>query len=126
MEIYTQQTIDEHAQLDVRDPRDKKVEDVKNSKWTSINKAVLLLLLGTIIAVAFADPLVDAVENFSDATSIPAFFISFIVLPLATSSRDAVSAITFASRAKRAAASFTFSEVCFLFPTLLVYAVFIV
>ena len=75
---------------------------------------------------AFADPLVDAVENFSDATSIPAFFISFIVLPLATSSRDAVSAITFASRAKRAAASFTFSEVCFLFPTLLVYAMFIV
>ncbi|KAL4619528.1 hypothetical protein ACB092_06G085700 [Castanea dentata] len=101
---------DEHAQLYVRDPRDKVVEGVKNSKWTSINKAVLLLLLGTIIAVAFADPLVDAVENFSDATSIPAFFISFIVLPLATSSRDALSAIAFASRAKRAAASFTFSE----------------
>nr|POE84192.1 hypothetical protein CFP56_74208 [Quercus suber] len=107
---FHQKTKDEHAQLDVRDPRDKIVEGVKNSKWTSINKAVLLLLLGTIIAVAFADPLVDAVENFSDATSIPAFFISFIVLPLATSSRDAVSAITFASRAKRAAASFTFSE----------------
>ena len=41
--------------MDVRDPRDKVVEGVKNSKWTSINKTVLLLLLGTIIAVAFVE-----------------------------------------------------------------------
>ena len=46
---------DEHAQLDVRDPRDEVVKGVKNSKWTSINKTVLLLLLGTIIAVAFVE-----------------------------------------------------------------------
>uniref|UniRef100_A0A2N9GHG9 Sodium/calcium exchanger membrane region domain-containing protein n=1 Tax=Fagus sylvatica TaxID=28930 RepID=A0A2N9GHG9_FAGSY len=81
----------------------------KNSKRTYI-KAVLLLLLGTIIAAALADPLVDAVDDFSDATSIPAFFISFIVLPLFTSSSDAVSAIIFASRNKRRTASLTFSE----------------
>lgn len=86
-----------------------KNEGGENSKWTTI-KAVLLLLLGTIIAAAFADPLVDAVDNFSDATSIPAFFISFIALPLATNSSEAVSAIIFASRDKRKTASLTFSE----------------
>ncbi|XP_047334606.1 sodium/calcium exchanger NCL-like [Impatiens glandulifera] len=82
---------------------------VKSTKWTSV-KAVLLLLLGTAIAAAFADPLVDAVDNFSDATSIPTFFISFIALPLATNSSEAVSAIIFASRKKQASASLTFSE----------------
>ncbi|XP_047341988.1 sodium/calcium exchanger NCL-like [Impatiens glandulifera] len=82
---------------------------VKDVKWTSI-KAVLLLLLGTLIAAAFADPLVDAVDNFSDATSIPTFFISFIALPLATNSSEAVSAIIFASRKKQRSASLTFSE----------------
>ncbi|XP_042025365.1 sodium/calcium exchanger NCL-like isoform X2 [Salvia splendens] len=84
-------------------------EGVENSAWTTV-KAVLLLLLGTAIAAAFADPLVDSVQNFSNATKIPTFFISFIALPLATNSSEAVSAIIFASRKKLRSASLTFSE----------------
>ena len=121
---FIQETKREHDLLDVGNHSEEAVvEGVENSKWTII-KAVLLLLLGTIIAAAFADPLVDAVDNFSDATSIPAFFISFIALPLATNSSEAVTAIIFASRDKRTTASLTFSEVCFSFPTLLIYAMF--
>ncbi|CBI20223.3 unnamed protein product, partial [Vitis vinifera] len=86
---------------------DEVVEAVENPKWITF-KAVMMLLLGTLIAAVFADPLVDAVDNFSDATSIPTFFISFIALPLATSS-EAVSAIIFASRKKRRTTSLTFS-----------------
>ena len=121
---FIQETKREHDLLDVGNHSEEAVvEGVENSKWTTI-KAVLLLLLGTIIAAAFADPLVDAVDNFSDATGIPAFFISFIALPLATNSSEAVTAIIFASRDKRTTASLTFSEVCFSFPTLLIYAMF--
>ena len=95
---FIQETKREGDLLDVGGQSDEVNEGGENSKRTTI-KAVLLLLLGTIIAAAaFADPLVDVVDNFSDATSIPAFFISFFVLHLATSSRDAVSAIIFASR----------------------------
>jgi Ca2+/H+ antiporter len=96
----------------VRDQNDEVVEGVASFKWVSI-KAVLLVVLGAIIAVAFADPLVDAIDNFSDATSIPAFFISFIALPLATNSCEAVSTMITASRNKRKTASLTFSEVCY-------------
>ncbi|KAG6480170.1 sodium/calcium exchanger NCL2-like [Zingiber officinale] len=85
-------------------------ESTENPTWTTF-KAVLLLILGTIIAAVFADPLVDAVDNFSDATSIPSFFISFIAMPLATNSSEAVSAIIFASRKKQKLASLTFSEI---------------
>ncbi|XP_057963600.1 sodium/calcium exchanger NCL [Malania oleifera] len=83
---------------------------VENPKLTSF-KAVMLLLLGTAIAAVFADPLVDAVDNFSDATSIPAFFISFIALPLATNASESVSAIIFACRKTGKNASLTFSEI---------------
>uniref|UniRef100_A0A7N0SY11 EF-hand domain-containing protein n=1 Tax=Kalanchoe fedtschenkoi TaxID=63787 RepID=A0A7N0SY11_KALFE len=89
---------------------DEVVEGIENARWISI-KAGLLLLLGTLIAAAFADPLVDAVDNFSDATSIPTFFISFIVLPLATNSSEAVSAVIFSSRKKLRTSSLTFSEI---------------
>ena len=116
---FIQETERDEDLLDVGNHSEEVVEGVENSKWTTI-KAVLLLLLGTIIAAAFADPLVDAVDNFSDATGIPAFFISFIALPLATNSSEAVTAIIFASRDKRTTASLTFSEVCFSFPTLLI------
>ena len=123
LEINPQETKREHDLLDVGVQSDEVIESVESSKRTTI-KAVLLLLLGTIIAACFADPLVDAVDNFSDATSIPAFFISFIALPLATNSSEAVSAIIFASRDKRRTASLTFSEVCLSFPTLLIYVMF--
>ncbi|KAK4255860.1 hypothetical protein QN277_008799 [Acacia crassicarpa] len=99
----------EHDLLDVGGSTEEAVEGVENAKWNSI-KAVLLLLLGTVIAAAIADPLVDAVDELSDVTNIPAFFISFIVLPFATNSSEAVSAIIFASRDKRQTASLTFSE----------------
>ncbi|XP_030932662.1 sodium/calcium exchanger NCL-like [Quercus lobata] len=105
---YHKKTKREHDLLDVGGSNE--VEGVKKSKQASI-KAVLSLLLGTIIAAAFADPLVDTIDNFADATSIPAFFISFIVLPLATSSRDTVSAIRLASQDKRHTASLSFSEI---------------
>ncbi|KAF7140329.1 hypothetical protein RHSIM_Rhsim06G0204200 [Rhododendron simsii] len=106
LDDFHEQTKREHYLLG--DQSDEVVEGVENPKKITI-KAVLLLLLGTLIAVAFADPLVDAVDNFSDATSIPTFFISFIGLPLATSN-EAVSAIIFASRKKQRSASLTFSQ----------------
>ncbi|MBA0848799.1 hypothetical protein Goshw_007366 [Gossypium schwendimanii] len=101
--------IDHFHQARSEEQSDEVVENVENPRWISI-KAVLMLLLGTLIAAAFADPLVDAVDNLSEATSIPSFFISFIALPLATSSSEAVSAIIFASRKKQRTASLTFSE----------------
>jgi Ca2+/H+ antiporter len=103
-----QRTREEHDQL--VDRSDEAVESVENPGWY-IAKAVGFLLLGSAICAAFADPLVDAVHNFSNATHIPSFFISFIALPLATNSSEAVSAIIFASRKKQRTCSLTFSEV---------------
>ncbi|CAD6251268.1 unnamed protein product [Miscanthus lutarioriparius] len=108
MQDFHTRTRDEHNLLLGKDDNDG--EAIENPTWTSF-KAILLLLLGTAMAAAFADPLVDAVHNFSNATNIPSFFISFIAMPLATNSSEAVSAITFASRKKQRTLSLTFSEV---------------
>ncbi|XP_059661460.1 sodium/calcium exchanger NCL-like [Cornus florida] len=107
LDDYHKQTKREHYLLG--DHSDEATEGAGNPRWT-IFKAVLLLLLGAAIAAAFADPLVDVVDNFSDATGIPSFFISFIALPMATNSSEAVSAVIFASRKKQRSASLTYSE----------------
>ncbi|KAJ3702174.1 hypothetical protein LUZ61_005879 [Rhynchospora tenuis] len=105
---FHSKTAQEHKQL--TDGSDEVVESVENPTLM-ITKSVLLLVLGTAMAAIFADPLVDAVDNFSLATSIPSFFISFIAMPLATNSSEAVSAIIFASRKKQRTSSLTFSEI---------------
>ncbi|GLJ11005.1 hypothetical protein SUGI_0140160 [Cryptomeria japonica] len=81
------------------------------NKYKVYLKACLLLLGGAVIAGVVADPLVDAVDNFSDVTNIPTFFISFIAMPLATNSSEGISALIFASRKKKRTASLTYSEI---------------
>ncbi|XP_022773820.1 sodium/calcium exchanger NCL-like [Durio zibethinus] len=84
-------------------------ETVKNPVWNTF-KAGMMLLLGTIVAAVFADPLVDAVDSFSTASSIPSFFVSFVILPIACTS-EAVSALNFAGRKKLKTASLTYSQI---------------
>ncbi|KAK6238970.1 hypothetical protein QUC31_004439 [Theobroma cacao] len=82
---------------------------VKNPVWNAF-KAVMMLLLGTIVAAVFADPLVDAVSSFSTASSIPSFFVSFVILPIASTS-EAVSALNFSGRKQLTTASLTYSQI---------------
>ncbi|XP_057816210.2 sodium/calcium exchanger NCL2 isoform X2 [Cryptomeria japonica] len=96
-------------ELDNLIPEDTK--DDNDNPYQFYLKAVSLMLGGAVIAGIFADPFVDAVDNFSDATSIPSFFISFIAMPLATNSSEGVSALIFASRKKTQTASLTYSEI---------------
>ncbi|OWM73371.1 sodium/calcium exchanger NCL-like [Punica granatum] len=83
--------------------------DKEKIKW-NVMKAVLMLLGGTVIAGVFADPLVDSVDNLSTATGIPSFFVSFVILPFASSS-EVVSTLIFTSRKKLRTTSLAYSEI---------------
>ncbi|KDP31770.1 hypothetical protein JCGZ_12231 [Jatropha curcas] len=100
----------EKEQAPSGDKKDDSAEtSLENPKWNA-TKAVMMLLLGTVIAAVFADPLVDAVDNFSTATSIPTFFVAFVILPFASSS-EVVSDLIFASRKNSRSASLAYSEI---------------
>ncbi|KAF8732885.1 hypothetical protein HU200_015233 [Digitaria exilis] len=89
-----------------QDEAERKMED----PWF-IAKAVGLMLLGTAMAALFADPLVDAVQSISNATRMPPFLISFVVLPLVTNSiGEPVSSLKCVSNKRQRSASLTFSE----------------
>lgn len=107
--MHMQQTKKEADLLS--DQNDEAVERIENAKWHA-SKAGLMLLLGTLIAAVIADPLVDVVDNFSTATSIPSFFVSFVILPFASSS-EVVSTLIFARKKKSRMSSLLYSEVCF-------------
>ncbi|KAK9078216.1 hypothetical protein SSX86_002273 [Deinandra increscens subsp. villosa] len=84
-------------------------EGVDRSSW-AWTKAIMLLVLGIAMLALLAEPLIHSVQNVSSAANIPSFFVSFILVPLATNARAAISAIKTASKGKKRTTSLTFSE----------------
>ncbi|CAK7350082.1 unnamed protein product [Dovyalis caffra] len=90
--------------------KDDKRNLVDKSSWAWF-KAVMSMVLGVIMLSVLAEPLIHSVQNFSKEARIPSFFVSFVLVPLATNARAATSAITTACRKKSRTTSLTFSEI---------------
>ena len=99
----------------------EKSDAVVDNSLRSCCKAMMLLVLGIAILALLAEPLIYSVESFSNSASVPSFFISFILVPLATNTRASASAIKTAKRKKQRTTSLTFSEVCSLPFTIKIY-----
>lgn len=88
----------------------KRERDYEKSilKWL---KAIGSMVFGVAILAVLAEPLIFSVQDFSKAANLPTFFVSFMLLPLATNARFATSAITAAYRKKSRTTSLAFSEI---------------
>ncbi|KAJ7294449.1 hypothetical protein O6H91_Y256600 [Diphasiastrum complanatum] len=96
---------------DQAEDNDDEEEANQPTKGQIITQAVFLILGGAVLAGIFADPLVEAISNFSQASGIPSFFISFVATPLATNSSEAISSLMFASRKRKRNISMTYSQI---------------
>nr|XP_043620105.1 sodium/calcium exchanger NCL2-like [Erigeron canadensis] len=85
-------------------------DDVDKSVW-AWTQAIMLLVLGIAMLALLAEPLIHSVQKVSNSATIPSFFVSFVLVPLATNARAAVSAIQTASQRKERTTSLTFSEI---------------
>lgn len=77
-------------------------------------KAIMYIVAGICMLAVLAEPLIESVQDFSKAAGINSFFVSFVLVPLATNARAATSAITAAARKTPRTTSLTFSEVSLL------------
>ncbi|KAL5716362.1 hypothetical protein ACHQM5_018071 [Ranunculus cassubicifolius] len=85
-------------------------QTVQNS-ITTYFRALSFLLLGTIILLILASPLIESVINFSDALNIPSIYISYILVPFVSNYRRTLSAISNAEQKSQQSASLTLSEI---------------
>ncbi|CAK9182959.1 unnamed protein product [Ilex paraguariensis] len=109
----TESTEDEYQQ---REPEqgDMLEENSKIARYPwELTKATMLLVVGVVMLGFLGEPLIKSVQNFSTSANVPSFFISFVLVPLASNARVAISAISMARRQKPRTTSLTFSEVCF-------------
>ncbi|XP_027340347.1 sodium/calcium exchanger NCL-like [Abrus precatorius] len=73
--------------------------------------AIAYVVLGVTILSLLAEPLIASVQKFSEDAGMSPFFISFILVPLATNFREATSAIKEASHKKSSNTSQTMYEI---------------
>ncbi|XP_076912478.1 sodium/calcium exchanger NCL2-like [Bidens hawaiensis] len=74
-------------------------------------KAIVLLVVGIGILIVLAEPLVESVRQFSESVKIEPFYVSFILVPLATNARTAIAAIRAANQKRHKTTSLTFYEI---------------
>ncbi|KAL7129482.1 hypothetical protein ABFS83_13G069200 [Erythranthe nasuta] len=87
---------------------EEKFIDKSKLAWA---KAIGLLLLGLVMLGLLAEPLIQSVRNFSKSAKVPSFYVAFVLVPLTTNARIAVSAVREARRKKLHLTSLTFSEI---------------
>ncbi|KAM0072201.1 putative EF-hand domain, sodium/calcium exchanger membrane region, EF-hand domain pair [Helianthus debilis subsp. tardiflorus] len=80
-------------------------------KTKEMYKAIILLIVGIFMLIVLAEPLVESVRRFSESVNIEPFYVSFILVPLATNARTAIAAIRAANQKRHKTTSLTFSEI---------------
>mmetsp|Transcript_21100 Transcript_21100/g.46287 ORF Transcript_21100/g.46287 Transcript_21100/m.46287 type:complete len:325 (+) Transcript_21100:112-1086(+) len=112
--VHERLLADAEAEQDEEDNNNEVEEEEAPEPMTPMQiyrKATLKLVAGTTLIVVFADPMVDAVSAFAKATSLPPFFVSFIITPFASNASELVSSLTFAAKKKKRNISLTYSQV---------------
>merc|ERR1711916_426743 len=59
-------------------------------------RSAYLMGLGTFLVLLFSDPMVDVLSEFGARTHIPAFYISFVLAPLASNASELIAAYNYA------------------------------
>ncbi|CAH1444562.1 unnamed protein product [Lactuca virosa] len=91
--------------------KDRYQREEAKAKANEKFKAIALLIIGIFMLTVLAEPLVESVRKFSESIKIEAFYVSFILVPLATNARTAIAAIRAASQKRHLTTSLTFSEI---------------
>merc|ERR1719487_1370184 len=61
-----------------------------------LSKACYLMGLGTVLTLIFSDPMVDVLGALGTKTGIPAFYVAFVLAPLASNASELVAAYSYA------------------------------
>eukprot|EP00494_Astrolonche_serrata_P029895 UN30162 len=56
------------------------------------------LFVGVALVTIFSDPMCNTLSAFANTTSIPAFYVSFVVTPLASNAAEVLAAVLFAKK----------------------------
>merc|ERR1719375_1271744 len=84
-------------------PEEFKDLDPEEQTKAIMKESFKQMTIGTILVLIFSDPMVDVLSEIGNKTGIPAFYVSFILAPLASNASELVSSMTLASKKTKSA-----------------------
>ncbi|KAI3824475.1 hypothetical protein L1987_05935 [Smallanthus sonchifolius] len=103
------QANEDEEQQEALIPKDPNV-DAQSSVWEYL-EALALILIGIVVAVLIARPLITNIANFATDAHVPSFLIPYFVIPCAIGIPRLLSTIASAGQKTQRAASLTLSQI---------------
>jgi Ca2+/Na+ antiporter len=75
-------------------------------------RAFMMLFTGTALVLYFSDPMVDVMQEIANRVGLPAFYVSFILAPLASNASELISSMYYASKKTRKTITVSLSTLC--------------
>lgn len=72
-------------------------------------RAMWMMALGTAIVLLFSDPMVDVLDSIGSRTGVPAFYIAFILAPLASNASELIAAYNYAQKKTKKTVNISFA-----------------
>jgi Ca2+/H+ antiporter len=100
-----------HFEGELDEEDDGEEEEVMPEEFTSLSpdeqqsaikrKAFTMLLVGTALVLLFSDPMVEVLSEVAKRANIPAFYVSFILAPLASNASEVIASQYYAAKKTR-------------------------
>jgi len=95
---------DDHEEI----PADLKNLSVDDQQRAIGRRAASLLIGGTLTVLAFSDPMVDVLSEVGVRTHIPAFYVAFVLAPMASNASEVVASGAYAAKKTSSTVSIAF------------------
>jgi hypothetical protein len=90
-------------------PEDIAELPAEQQRFRILLRASWMMGLGTLVVLLFSDPMVDVLSELGERIDIPAFYVSFVLAPIASNASELIASINYA--AKKSKKSITISLV---------------
>ena len=100
---------DEEGEEDEEVPED--IQDLSPADQQKVikSRAAQKLFLGTALVVVFSDPMVDVMSEIGVRTGVPAFYVSFLLAPLASNASELLASMYYAGKKTQTSITISFA-----------------
>jgi Ca2+/Na+ antiporter len=93
-----EEATDEGDDDDDEMPDEFKDMDPKEQRKAILSESFHKMIIGTILVLIFSDPMVDVLGAIGKMTGVPAFYVAFLLAPLASNASELVASFKLASK----------------------------
>jgi Ca2+/Na+ antiporter len=79
-------------------PEDLAALPPNQQRFWILYRSIWMMGLGTIIVLLFSDPMVDVLSELGNRLNIPAFYVAFVLAPVASNASELIASVSYASK----------------------------